>query len=129
MNSYHLCVARAEKLNFSNIYRLEEHQIFAFDITFENPSTPHLPNMQSIRAGFCEDDAEWFMECVKKHFHAVVGIHADTPVAVLFSGGQVLAVSPLGRDLWIDVRKGIDPSSHPLSFQALDIQIKSLEVY
>ena len=128
MNGYHLCIARAEKLEFSRLYRLEGHQVFAFDITFENPSTPHLPNMQSIRAGFCEDDADWFMECVKKHFQKV-GISADKPVAVLFSNGQILAISPIEEDLWIDVRKGINPSSHPLSFQALDIHIKSLEVY
>ena len=127
-NSYHLCVARAEKLDFSNIYRLEDHQVFAFDITFVNPSTPTLPNMYSIRAGFCEDDAEWFMQCVKKHFQAV-GICADTPVSVLFSSSQVLAISPLGRDLWIDVRKGVLPYTHPLSFSVLDIHVKSLEVY
>ena len=115
MDSYHLCIARAEKLKFSNLYRLEEYHVFAFDITFENPSTPDLPNMYSIRASFCEDDAEWYMECVQKQFQTF-GIGADTPVLVLFSNDQVLAISSYGRDLWIDVRKGIDLSSHPLSF-------------
>lgn len=128
MNSYHLCIATADKLKFSDIHPVEHHLFYAFDITFEKPSTPILPNMTAIRAGSDRDFAEDFLSAVKKYFESA-GISEDSPVSILFSGNQILAIGPRERDLWIDVRRGIFTHIHPHSFQVLGIDIKSLEVY
>ena len=127
MDSYHLCVATA-KVKFSDLYWFEQRHCYAFDITFEEASTSILPNLTCNPVGFDLDIAEGYFVAVKKKFDTA-GIVESSPVSILFSGNQVLAISVRERDLWIDVREGIASCPYPKSFPVLGINIKSLEIY
>ena len=126
MNSYHLCIATAN-IEFSNVYSFENHSRYVFDVTFKNSSTPVLPSLAGIQVGFDLETAEGYWDAIKKHFEDY-GISDESPVSVLFSGNEILAISPREKDLWFDVRKGFN-SAIPRSFSLLGINIKSLEVY
>ena len=127
MDSYHLCLTTAN-IHFSNLYWFEKRGFYVFDITFEN-TTDHLHNnLVYLAAGFDQDSAQNFLEALKQYF-ASAGIYEDSRVHILFSGEQVLAIGANGKDLWIDVRRGVFFHTFPKSFSTLGIEIKSLEVY
>ena len=127
MDNCNLCIATAD-LHFSDLYWFEKHCYYAFDLTFENTSTILFNNLSFLNAGFDHDSAEYFLNAVKKYFK-LANILDGSPVNVLFSGQQILAIGARGSDLWIDVRKGVYCRTAPLSFAGLGLKIKSLEVY
>lgn len=127
MDSYHLCVATA-KVKFSDLYWFEQRHCYAFDIIFEESSTSFLPNLTGNPVGYDSDIAEDYFAAVKKNFNTA-GIVEGSPVSILFSFNQVLAISVRERDRWIDVRQGVSSCPYPKSFPVLGINIKSLEIY
>lgn len=127
MDSYHLGIATAT-LHFSNLYWFRRHHHYAFDITFKNTSSLLLKNLELINAGMDNDEAQDFLNALKKYFEQA-GIVDGSDVIVLFSGCQILAIGTRGKDLWIDVRKGVFIYTAPVNFASLRMEIKSLEVY
>ena len=127
MNSCNLSIGTAD-LHFSNLYWFEKYCYYAFDITFENASTLWFNNLMFLNAGFDYDGAKDFLNAVKEYFK-LANIADGSPVSILFSGNQILAIGARGSDLWIDVRYGVFCRTAPLSFAGLGLKIKSLEVY
>ena len=126
MTSYHIGIATAN-IEISNIYLLANHPRYVFDVTFKNSSAPNLLELSRIQVGFEREIAEGYWNAIKENFESF-GISDGSPVSVMFSGNEILAISPRGKDLWFDVRKGIC-CAIPRSFLLLGINIKSLEVY
>lgn len=127
MNICNLSIGTAD-LHFSDIYWFEKYSYYAFDITLENASTLWFNNLMFLNAGFDHYCAEEFLNAVKEYFK-LANIVDGSPVSILFSGNQILAIGARGSDLWIDVRNGVYGRTAPLSFAGLGLKIKSLEVY
>lgn len=127
MKQYNICTATA-LLYISPVYWNESSTSYCFDITFQNLSYFLLENLHSNLEGLSQDEAANFYEEVKTYFKTG-GIWSGTPVSILFSDGQILAIGAHGKDVWYDVRDGVSPVATKKSFSELGIDITSLKVY
>lgn len=106
-------------------YYSEHHRYYAWDITFEVPSTLLFKNLPFIKVGDTEKEGEIFFNQLKENFHKA-HINDGDKVSVIFGDdGHVLAIGNSGEDVWIDTTDKFVKKT----FAELNIIITSLKVY